>query len=262
MSSVVTRERDGVRTVALNRPDRLNALDEPCRVELLGALTDAGSAAAVGAVVLTGEGRAFCTGQDVAASEELLDAGATVADTYNPLARAIRAMPKPVIAAINGPAVGAGLGLALCCDLRLMAADSYMACAFGRVGLVPDTGTTIGLVRALGHAWAFEAAVSGRRIGAEEALAARLVNEVVPGADLAARTTELAARLAAGPQPALALTKELMVAAVRQGEDEVLELEARFQGIAAASEAHHEAIAAFHSRVRTGSGGADSRDRS
>lgn len=260
MSAVLTSERDGVRTIALNRPDRLNALDEPCRVELLAALEAAAAAAEVGAVVLTGEGRAFCTGQDVAASEELIDAGATVADTYNPLARAIRAMPKPVVAAVNGPAVGAGLGLALCCDLRLMAEDAYLACAFIRVGLVPDTGTSVGLLRALGHAAAFEAAVSGRKIGAQEALAARLVNEVLPGAELLAHADELATTLAAGPRPALALTKELMVAAARRDEDDVLELEARFQGTAAASEAHHAAIAAFHSRARAGSGTEGPRD--
>jgi 2-(1,2-epoxy-1,2-dihydrophenyl)acetyl-CoA isomerase len=261
MSSVLTSDRDGVRTITLNRPDRLNALDEPCRVELLSALSDAAASQTVGAVIITGQGRAFCTGQDVAAAEELVDADTTVADTYNPLARTIRAMPKPVIAAVNGPAVGAGVGLALCCDLRLMADDAYLACVFSRVGLVPDTGTTVGLVRALGHAWAFEAAVSGRKIGAEEALAARLVNEVLAPADLAGRAAALAARLAAGPQPALALTKELMVAAVRDDEDAVLEMEARFQGVAASSEAHHAAIDAFHSRSRTGSGTVDSRDK-
>jgi len=251
VSLVLTRDEAGVRTISLNRPDRLNALDEPCRLQLRAALEAAATEESVRAVVLTGEGRAFCTGQDVAAAEELIDAGATVADTYNPLARAIREMPKPVLAAVNGMAVGAGLGLALSCDVRLLADDAYLACAFVRVGLVPDTGSTVGLLRALGHAWAFEAALSGRKIGAEEALATRLVNEIVPAPELLARAVERAATLAAAPQPAIALTKQLLEAATAEDENSILDMEARFQGLAAASDSHHEAIAAFHARARS-----------
>jgi 2-(1,2-epoxy-1,2-dihydrophenyl)acetyl-CoA isomerase len=252
MPSVLTADHDRVRVVTINRADKLNALDEPCRLDLLSALRSAADDDGVRVVLLTGAGRAFCTGQDVNASEELEDAGATVADTYNPLARVLREMGKPVIAAINGPAVGAGLGLALCCDLRIMADTAYLACSFSRVGLVPDTGTTVGLLRRLGHAWAFEAAVTARRIPADEALAVRLVNEIVSGDQLLERALERGATLAAGPTEALALTKELFVRAAREDEFAVLEHEARAQGAAASLPYHRDAVAAFLARGRSG----------
>lgn len=245
MDPVRVDTRDGVQLISLNRAEKLNALDARCRAALLGALEDAAAAEHVRAVVLTGTGRAFCTGQDVSAADELVDAGATVANSYNPLARILRTMSKPVIAAINGPAVGAGLGLALSCDLRYMADDAYLACSFSRVGLVPDTGTTVALVRRLGHAWAFEVAVSARRISAAEALETRLVNEVVPTARLLEDALACAELVAAGPPEAFALTKQLMVAAEREDEFVVLEQEADAQGQAAMSAAHREAVAAF-----------------
>lgn len=249
--SVVLVEDDGaVRVVTINRPDKLNSLDEPTRVVLRDALESAGADDSVRAVVLTGNGRAFCTGQDVGAADELVDAEATVRDTYNPLARALRTMPKPVVAAINGPAVGAGLGLALCCDLRLMARSAFLSCIFSQVALVPDTGTTVALLRALGHAQAYEAAVTGRRIGADEALAARLVNEVVEDEDLQVRARELAQTLANGPALAYRLTKELFVAATERSDEEMLELEGEFQGRAARDPDHAAAIEAFLSKRR------------
>jgi 2-(1,2-epoxy-1,2-dihydrophenyl)acetyl-CoA isomerase len=248
LSSVLVDDDGAVRIVTLNRPDRLNALDDECRRALLAALEHAAADSDVRVIVLTGAGRAFCTGQDVSAAEELEDAGATVSETYNPLAVAIRGMGKPVIAAINGLAVGAGLGLALSCDLRVIGSGAYLACSFSRVGLVPDTGTTVGLLRQLGHARAFEIAVSGRKIRAEEAVSSHLVNEAVDDADVLDRAVEMARELAAGPALAFALTKELLVAAAREDELEVLELEARAQGVAASSSDHHDAVAAFLSR--------------
>ena len=160
-------------------PDSLNALDLPTRQALLDALRTADDDHDVRSIILTGSGRAFCSGQDLSAREELIDAGATVADTYNPLIRAITATDKPVIAAVNGLAVGAGLGLALACDEVVMAQSAFLSCAFVRVGLVPDSGITSRLVRSLGHARAFELARTARRIGADEALSLGLVNEVV-----------------------------------------------------------------------------------
>jgi len=245
MTPVRTDDHGRVRLVTLNRADKLNALDAPCRLALLEALEAAVTDDGVRVVVLTGAGRAFCTGQDVAAADELVDAGATVANTYNPLARILREMPKPVIAAVNGPAVGAGLGLALSCDLRYMAEDAYLACSFSRVGLVPDTGTTVALVRRLGHAWAFEVATSARRISAAEALDSRLINEVFAPEDLLEEALRRADTLAAGPAEAFALTKQLMVQAEREDEFAVLEREAHAQGVAATSDDHREAVAAF-----------------
>jgi 2-(1,2-epoxy-1,2-dihydrophenyl)acetyl-CoA isomerase len=245
MSAVLVADDAAVRVVTIDRPDKLNSLDRETRAELLTALESAASDDSVRALVLTGNGRAFCTGQDVGALDELVDAGATVRDTYNPLARALRSLPKPVVAAINGPAVGAGLGLALCCDLRVMARSTFLSCIFSQVALVPDTGTSAALVRALGHAHAYEAAVTGRRIGAEEALAARLVNEVADDDVVQSRSLELAHALADGPALAYRLTKQLFVAAAERSEDEMLELEAEYQGLAARDPAHAEAIAAF-----------------
>jgi 2-(1,2-epoxy-1,2-dihydrophenyl)acetyl-CoA isomerase len=248
MSSVLVENHGPVCVVAINRPDKLNALDEPCRLELLSALTEAAGDEAVRVVALTGIGRAFCTGQDLGAVSELEDAGATVRDTYNPLARILREMGKPAIAAVNGPAVGAGLGLALCCDLRYMARSAYLACSFSRVALVPDTGTTVALVRHLGHARALELALTGRKVSAEEAEDAHLINGVVADDDLLDAVLETARTLAAGPARAFALTKQLMVRAANQPEFEVLEEEAAFQGLAAHTDDHREAIAAFHAR--------------
>jgi len=250
MAPVLVHEEDAVCVITLNRPERLNALDAPCRRALLEALTAAAANDAVRVVVLTGAGRAFSTGQDVTAAEELQDAGATVRHTYNPLVVAIREMPKPVIAAVNGPAVGAGLGLALSCDLRLLADGAYLACSFSRVALVPDTGTTVVLLRQLGHALAFDAARTARRIDADEALGRGLVNEVVEGSALLERALELAAELAQGPALAYALTKQLLVTAADDDEHRVLELEAHSQGLAAASEEHAAAIDAFLTRAR------------
>lgn len=208
MDPVVLEKWGGVAEVTLNRPERLNALDGPCRVAMLEALQGVASDETIRAVILTGAGRAFCTGQDVAASEELVDAGATVRDTYNPLVRSIRGMPKPVIVAVNGPAVGAGLGLALACDLRLMAESAYLSCSFSRVGLVPDTGVSVGLVRLLGHALAYEIAVSARRVPAAEALELVMVNRVMPDEELRTAARDLAERLARGPTLAFAMTKQ------------------------------------------------------
>jgi 2-(1,2-epoxy-1,2-dihydrophenyl)acetyl-CoA isomerase len=248
VSSVRSEDRGQVRVVTINRADKLNALDEPCRMELLGALRSAADDAEVRAVILTGAGRAFCTGQDVGASEELVDAGDTVARTYNPLARILREMDKPVLAAINGPAVGAGLGLALSCDLRYIAESAYLACSFSRVALVPDTGTTVALVRHLGHARAFEIATSARRIDSAEAASSHLVNGVVADDQLLGEVLATATNLAGGPATAFALTKQLMVSAMREDEFTMLEQEARAQGIAAATDDHREAVRAFLDR--------------
>lgn len=250
MSGILVTDDGAVRIVTIDRPDRLNSLDAPARAELREALAAAAADDAARAVVLTGNGRAFCTGQDVNASEELVDAEATVRDTYNPLARALRTLPKPVVAAINGPAVGAGLGLALCCDLRVMGRSTFLSCIFSQVALVPDTGTTVALLRALGHAAAYEAAVTGRRIGADEALAARLVNEVVDDEDVQTRALELAHTLAAGPATAYRLTKQLFVAAAERSEEELLALEAEFQGLAAADPDHARLVEAFLGKRR------------
>jgi len=238
--------RDGaVATIRLNRPDKLNALDRAVRWELIEALRAVASDDAVRAVVLTGSGRAFCVGQDLAAVEELEHADETVAGSYNPIAQTIAEMPKVVVAAVNGAAVGAGLGLALACDLRLAADGASFSCAFGKVGLVPDTGVSWHLVRELGYARAFALATLGRTFTAEEAQAHGLVNEVLPADQLADRARELAERMADGPALAFALTKRQFRAAGELTFEGLLAVEARHQGVAAAHPDHMEGRTAF-----------------
>ncbi|GAA3388945.1 enoyl-CoA hydratase/isomerase family protein [Cryptosporangium minutisporangium] len=238
--------RDGaVATVTLSRPDKLNALDRSTRWELIEALRSVAADATVRAVVLTGTGRAFSVGQDLAAVEELEHADETVAGTYNPIAQTIATMPQPVIAAVNGLAVGAGMGLALACDQRLAAESASFSCAFGKVGLVPDTAVSWYLVRELGYARAFWFAASGRPIPAAEAHRLGLLNEVVADDELASRAHGLAQLFAAGPAHALALTKRQFRAVSELSFEAALALEARHQGDAAAHPDHVEGRTAF-----------------
>ena len=248
MSTVTSTSSESVATITLQRPESLNALDLATRQALLDALTSARDASDVRAVVLTGSGRAFCSGQDLEARDELIDAGATVADTYNPLIRAITDMDKPVIGAINGLAVGAGMGLALACDEIVMARSAFLACAFGRVGLVPDSGVTSILVHRLGHARAFELARTGRRITGEEAFALGLINEATDDDALLASALGRAREVVAGPAYALALTKRLINRARTDPPDTMLDLEASAQGAAAATTEHAEGVAAFDAK--------------
>lgn len=238
--------RDGsVATVTLNRPDRLNALDEPARVELLGHLSDLAHDPDVGALVLTGSGRAFCVGQDLAAVTELGDAQDTVDRTYNPVVRLLASMDKPVVAAVNGAAVGAGMGLALACDVVLLASGASLSCAFGRMALVPDSGVAWALARQVGYARAFDLAHSGRRVGADEAVSLGLATRTVADAELPAAAADEAATLAAGPAKALALTKRLLRSAAELPLERVLEREALSQGIAAGHQDHVTRRTAF-----------------
>lgn len=246
VANVVTTTKAGVATVTLNRPDRLNAVDEPTRRALLAALNGAEANPAVRVIVLTGVGRAFCVGQDLAATHELVDAHATVAQSYNPLVRAIITATKPVVAAVNGLAVGAGFALA--CGLRLAAASASFAASFCKVGLVPDSSVSWFLVRELGHARAFELAATGRTLRAEQALALGLLNEVVPDDELASRAYERARELAEGPALALALTKRIFTSVGQESFDAVAALEALSQGRAAASAEHLEGRTAFEER--------------
>ena len=244
--SAVEVVRDGaVATVTLTRPDKLNALDRATRWELTGALRSVAGDSAVRAVVLTGSGRAFCVGQDLAAVEELEHAEETVAGSYNPLVQTIIEMPQPVVAAVNGLAVGAGLGLALACDLRLAAESASFSCAFGKVGLVPDSSVSWYLVRELGYARAFALAATGRSFAAEEGHRLGLLNEVVPADQLAQRAAELAGLLAAGPAHALALTKRQFRAVGEVSFEAALAIEGRHQGEAARHPDHVEGRTAF-----------------
>ena len=236
-----------VATITLNRPDALNALTVPMKQALLAALRRVEREETVRAVVLTGAGRAFCAGQDL---RERLEPGAAplgveVRERYNPIVRAMRALPKPIVGAINGVAAGAGASLALACDIRIAAESASFALAFGRVGLVPDSGATWLLPRLIGTARAMEMALLNEPVSAADALSIGLVGRVVPGDQLAAEAGALAARLAAGAPRAMALTKRAINAAWDRDLDAALEFEAYYQDMAGRSQDHREGMAAF-----------------
>jgi 2-(1,2-epoxy-1,2-dihydrophenyl)acetyl-CoA isomerase len=238
---------DGVATVTLDRPDALNALTIALKQALIAAFGDLAGDRAVRAIVLTGAGRAFCAGQDL---RERLEPDAAALDVelrdrYNPLVRAIRGAPQPVIAAVNGVAAGAGASLAFACDLRIAADTARFVLAFGAIGLIPDTGATWTLQRLVGAGRAAEIALLNELVSAEEAARIGLVNRVVPAADLPAEAAALAARLAAGSPGALARTKQALQSGAESSFEEALELEARLQGEAGRHPDHAEGIAAF-----------------
>ena len=236
---------DGVATITLARPESLNALNATMRAELRAALKAAGRDDAVRAVVITGEGRGFCSGADLRGGTGERDFRRILTDEYNPLITALRELPRPVIAAVNGVAAGAGMSLALACDLVYAADDARFILAFGRIGLVPDSGLTRTLVRALGRHRTAALVFSGEPLAAAEAQAVGLVNGVVAADQLAATARAAAAALATAPTRAIALAKR----AINHAEDallaESLAMEAALQALAGRSEDHAEGIAAF-----------------
>jgi 2-(1,2-epoxy-1,2-dihydrophenyl)acetyl-CoA isomerase len=241
---------DAVATVTLDRPDALNALSVALKEALLDALRTLGEEPAVRALVLTGAGRAFCAGQDL--RERLQPDALPLADEirrrYNPIIRAMRELPKPIVGAINGVAAGAGASLAFACDVRIAAEEASFLLAFGRLGLIPDSGATWLLPRLVGAAKAAELALTTDPLSARDAERFGLVARVVPVESVVAEARALAARLAAGAPRALALTKRALEASWDATLAEQLETEADLQGEAGATADHAEGIAAFVER--------------
>ncbi len=240
----------GIATLTLDRPEALNALTIPVKVALLDALATVAADPTIRAVVLTGAGRAFCAGQDLA-EREAPDApplDVELRDRYEPIIRAMVALDRPIIAAINGVAAGAGASLALACDLRIAAASARFVLAFGRIGLVPDSGATWFLPRIVGSARAAEMALLNTPMDAAEALRVGLVSRVVPDADLLATAQEMAATLAAGPPLAHAATKRLLAAAWTVDLETALAAERAAQGELGATRDHDEGLAAFREK--------------
>jgi 2-(1,2-epoxy-1,2-dihydrophenyl)acetyl-CoA isomerase len=255
-SDVVLAERDGaVATVTLSRPDQANSLTTVAKEQLLAILGDLAGDGSVRAVVLTGAGRAFCAGQDLAEhagalAEDEAHAFDTVAAHYSPIVRHLATMPKPVLAAVNGTCAGAGLGFALACDLRVAAAGARFAPAFTGIGLTADSGLSATLARSVGWSRAMGLLMLGEVIDADEALRIGLVHEVVPAENFPARVAELAARLATGPTAAYAALKEAMWAAPASDLGAVLALEGQLQQRLAATADHNEAVKAFLEKRR------------
>ena len=256
-SSFLLIENDGaVRTLRLNRPDVLNSFNGEMISQLNKAVREAEKDKTVRCIVITGAGRAFSAGQDLAEvserykSDAPFELGIRLREGYNPIVSRIRTMEKPVIAAINGVAAGGGLGVALVCDIRIAAESATFIQAFVHVGLVPDCGNTFMLPRLVGVPRAMEMCMTGRRVKADEALQIGLVNRVVPDADLPAETSKLAQQLAGLPTRAIGLTKRAINASGNNELDAQLDYEAMLQTTAGQTRDHREGIAAFLEKRR------------
>ncbi len=240
-----------VATIELNRPHALNAWNQQFGLDLLAALRRVGAEESVRAVLIVGAGRAFSSGAD------LKDLGAdltpdgrpdvykTLTERYHPIIHAVRELPLPVVACVNGPAVGIGCSLALCCDLVLAAQSAYFLLAFVNIGLVPDGGSSLFVPTRVGMARATEMAMLGERVSAEQALQWGLVNRVVPDERVREDAAALAARLAAGPTRSYAGTKRQLNSWLYARMDEQLELEAQLQREMAGSDDLVEGVTAF-----------------
>jgi 2-(1,2-epoxy-1,2-dihydrophenyl)acetyl-CoA isomerase len=247
---LLAEDAGGVRTLTLNRPDAYNAFDTELKETLLSELRWAAGEESVRAIVLTGAGKAFSAGQDLKqhiASLATPDGPQlrTVEEHYAPLVRAVLTMPKPVIAAVNGTAAGAGASLAFACDLRIAAESAKFILAFAGVGLSADTGASWTLPRLVGYGRAMEMMLLGEPVAAPAALTIGMVNKVVPDGTALAEATALAARLASGPTTAYAKIKEALLAGASGGLDGALTTEARTQAELGATADHLEAVQAF-----------------
>jgi 2-(1,2-epoxy-1,2-dihydrophenyl)acetyl-CoA isomerase len=244
----------GVATITLNRPQARNALTVEMKTALLAALGRASSDAAVRAVIITGAGDSFCAGQDLREHADNLEAGAGLAETvrqhYNPIITAIMTMPKPVIAAINGSAAGAGASIAFACDFRLAARRAGILLAFARVGLGADSGASWTLQRLTGSARAAELLMLAEPIDAERALSAGLLTAVVADDELAGAARALAGRLADGPTLAYAAIKTELLYSAAHGLAESLEKEAQLQAELGMTSDHRDATFAFIRKER------------
>ncbi len=249
--SVLLDVADGVGTITLNRPDAYNSLDIATKELLLETVRSVADDPAVRCVVLTGSGRAFCTGQDLKEHIELLENGGsdllftTVDQHYNPIVTTLAGMAKPVIAAVNGVAAGAGASLAFACDLRIVADTAGFNLAFANVALSCDTGASYHLQRLVGRAKAIELLYFPSTVSAAEALELGLATRVVPAGELAAEVGALAARLAAGPTVALGAIRQSVAFAAGHSFEESLELESAMMQKTGATADHRAAVAAF-----------------
>jgi 2-(1,2-epoxy-1,2-dihydrophenyl)acetyl-CoA isomerase len=245
VTDVVLTAREGaVFTITLNRPEVYNAINRPMHEALAAALAEAADPE-IRAVVVTGAGRGFCAGQDLREFSEIPGIREALEQTYHPNVRAIRALEKPVIAAINGACAGAGLSLACACDVRIASSEASFVPGFIGIGLVPDAGSTWFVHRLLGFTRAFEWMVSNRRLSAAEALVLGLVSEDVPAERFEKRTAELADWYAALPTRAVAMTKRLFEHAYKASLEEQLSLEAELQQAATETEDFPEGVQAF-----------------
>lgn len=237
---------DGVATISLNRPDKLNSFDREMALETIAALERCKDDANVRAVLLTGEGRAFCAGQDLA---EAIAPDTKIEDIittqYNPIVRRIRNLAKPVVCAVNGVAAGAGANIAYACDLTLAAESANFIQSFINIGLIPDSGGTYTLPRLVGMQRAFGQMILAPKVSAKEAEAQGMIWKAVPDSDLMTEATALAQRLATMPTKAIALTKDALNRSSFSSLDQQLDIENELQSIAGRSHDYNEGVKAF-----------------
>jgi 2-(1,2-epoxy-1,2-dihydrophenyl)acetyl-CoA isomerase len=246
--TLLVENQAGVRTVTLNRPDDLNAIDDRVTTELQSELKAVAKDRSVRCLVLTGAGRAFCSGQDlksVTKREGPFDFSEALRRRYNPVVMGLASLSIPTIASVNGVAAGAGWSLALACDLRIASTKSKFVSAFGKIGLVPDSGMTWILPRLVGWSRALEIAWVGDPISAETALQWGLVNRLAEPDDLRKASQDWAAALAKGATRGLVLTKRTMLAGLDRDLEAQLEYEALMQGVAGRTKDYAEGVKAF-----------------
>src|SRR5829696_4715427 len=243
---------DGVATLTLNRPEVLNSCNRPMVAELASAVTSTASDDAVRSVVLTGAGRAFCAGQDLAEAvppdgEQMPDIG-DIVEGYNALIRGLRSLEKPVVAAVNGVAAGAGANIALACDFVIAADNASFIQAFAKIGLIPDNGGTFFLPRLVGMARATSLAMLGDRLPAQRALEWGMIHDVVPASELVERAASLARQLATQPTRGLGLIKRALNASWENDLAAQLALEAELQREAGGTADYLEGVRAFQQK--------------
>ena len=239
--------KDGVANIALNRPEVYNALNDALTYELQKAFKECAKDKNIRVVVLTGNGKAFCSGQDLkdSASSENRSFTESLTKRYNPIIRAMRKLPKPIICRLNGVAAGAGCSLALACDYIVASEDATLIEVFINIGLVPDSGSSFFLPRLVGSAKAFELATMGSRIKGEEALRLGLVNMVVAADQLDSETNKIVEYYKNAPTKAIGLIKKMLNKSTTSTLDEMLEYETYCQEIAGRSADHKEGVQAF-----------------
>jgi 2-(1,2-epoxy-1,2-dihydrophenyl)acetyl-CoA isomerase len=242
--------QDGIARITLNRPDKLNSFNDAMHAEVRAALAQVQADASARVLVVTGAGRGFCAGQDlgdraVAPGGEPLDLGASIERNYRPLVLTLRALPMPVVCAVNGVAAGAGANLALACDIVLAAKSASFIQAFSRIGLVPDSGGTFFLPRLVGTARAMGLALLGEKLSAEQAAQWGLIWKCVDDEALAEETEKLAQHFARGPTRGLARTKQALHASGGNTLETQLDLERDYQRELGRSEDYREGVSAF-----------------
>jgi len=248
-SSILFDRAAGYATITLNRPDKLNSFNDAMHTALRDVIAECEADHAIRAVLITGAGRGFCAGQDLAdrnpADMQMPDLGDTLERNYNPLIRRLRALPKPVICAVNGVAAGAGANIALACDIVLAARSASFIQAFCKIGLIPDAGGTYALPRLVGQARAVGLSMLGDKLPAEQAAQWGLIWRVVDDDQLMIEAQKLCAHFATQPTRALALMKKALNSSLDHNLDQQLEVERNLQRSAGHSEDFREGVKAF-----------------